>query len=78
MEFPFMIRVTPWDGQYTFTHWIAKQCFDEAAKAAKTLEEQRAFDIGPFKETEIRVWGWMLDTMGFLPLTIPQASCNIR
>ena len=57
LEFPFMMHVRGWDGQYTFTHWIAKQCFNEAAKGAKTQAEKDAFDLGPFKEYEIRVWG---------------------
>lgn len=56
LEFPFMINIVPWDGQYTFTHWMAKQCFDEAAREAKTAEEQQAFDLGPFYESEICAW----------------------
>jgi hypothetical protein len=74
LEFPFMIRVIPWDGQYTFTHWVAKQCFDEAAREAKTLEEKEAFDVGPFYEPEIKAWAWVLETMG---LTWDQTQCNI-
>lgn len=64
LEFPFMIRIVPWDGQYTFTHWVAKQCFDEAAREAKTPEEKQAFDLGPFYEPEIRAWAWVLETLG--------------
>lgn len=62
LEFPFMMRIIPWDGQYTFTHWIAKQAFDDAAKEAKTQEEKDAFDLGPFKEVEIRVWASVLES----------------
>ena len=42
LEFPFMIQIIPWDGQYTFTHWIAYQCFNEAAKGAETQAEKDA------------------------------------
>jgi len=59
-----MMRVNLWDGQYTFTHWIVKQCFDVAAKEAKTQAEKDAFDLGPLKEHDIRVWGHVLTTFG--------------
>lgn len=64
MEFPFVIRVNLWDGQYTFTHWIVKQCFDAAAQEAKPQAEKDAFDLGPFKEYEIRACGHVLKTFG--------------
>lgn len=63
LEFPFMIRIIPWDKQFTFTHWIAKQCFDSAAREAKTVEEKSAFDLGPFLADEIRVLAFVLDNL---------------
>jgi hypothetical protein len=33
------MNVIPWDGQYTFTHWIAFRAFKEAAKKAQSFSQ---------------------------------------
>ena len=59
LEFSFMYSLaSPWDGQYTFKHYIAKQAIDACEK-----ENPNLFDLGPFKETEMRAWTFVLDNV---------------
>ena len=44
LELPFL-TIIPWDGQYTFTHWIARKCFQEAAREARTLTDYVAVQV---------------------------------
>lgn len=57
LEFPFMICVVPWDGQYTFTHYLARKCFREAA-----AKDQQLFATAD-EEQAVRAWTFVLDTL---------------
>ena len=35
LEFPFMMKIVPWDGQRTFTHLLSEKVFLEAARKAQ-------------------------------------------
>ena len=59
LEFPFMMQVTPWDGQYTFTHYLAR----EAVRATN-----RELGPNPFwsEEKEVQWWKFTLDNYASL------------
>ena len=54
LEFQFMMDVIPWDGQYTFTHHLAREA---------VRDTNRKFGPNPFwtEEKEVHWWVFTLD-----------------